>query len=286
MKTCPTCNRQYEDPTLSFCLDDGTRLLESFDSAATLVNPYSGDPNSQATLVNPFPLDTDPTAQRAIGDGSGFDDEATRVRASPVYPSDPTLVARIEPAYSAPLPPAVPPRRSGSTPIVIAVAGVLIFAVVALGVGGLLLYNQSGTSPQNSNNRPRETPTATPRSTATPTPESTPQATPEGQVSVSGQWVGTWTNSLGNTGSSTITIVEMPDGTITGGEGDDWVMMNGRREGNVLTWNYVGIQNGCLDYSCQFEFDETGTQGQGSYSVTDSCKDTEFTGTYDSYQKQ
>ncbi|MEO6393842.1 MAG: hypothetical protein ABIP75_18460 [Pyrinomonadaceae bacterium] len=286
MKTCPTCSRKYTDPTLTFCLDDGTRLLESYDSAATLVNPFSGASNSEATLVNPFPRDTDPAARGARGQGAGFDDEATRVRVSPAAPSEPTLVVKAAPPAYAPPPPTAPPKRFGSAAIIIAVAGVLVLAVVGLGVGGLVLYTQSGTTTQNSNNRPRETPTATPRPTAKPTPETTPQSSPDGQVSVTGQWVGTWTNSLGNSGSSTITVLEMPDGTITGGEGDEFVMMNGRREGNVLSWNYVGVQNGCLDYSCQFEFDETGTQGQGSYTVTDSCKDSEFSGTYDAYAKQ
>ncbi|MEP6705467.1 MAG: hypothetical protein ABJB34_11735, partial [Acidobacteriota bacterium] len=40
MKRCPECRRDYYDETLSFCLDDGTRLLEgaaSLDEAATAI---------------------------------------------------------------------------------------------------------------------------------------------------------------------------------------------------------------------------------------------------------
>src|SRR5215510_177802 len=29
MKRCPTCNREFTDPTLSFCIDDGTTLLRA-----------------------------------------------------------------------------------------------------------------------------------------------------------------------------------------------------------------------------------------------------------------
>jgi ketosteroid isomerase-like protein len=44
MKRCPTCNKSYTDPNLSFCIDDGTPLVKadaaaSYDSEATLVSP-------------------------------------------------------------------------------------------------------------------------------------------------------------------------------------------------------------------------------------------------------
>ena len=48
MKRCPTCNRTYTDPSLNFCLDDGTPLA----SAA----PSGPDPN--ATVRYPPPRDT------------------------------------------------------------------------------------------------------------------------------------------------------------------------------------------------------------------------------------
>ena len=37
MKKCPTCNRSYSDDTQSFCLEDGTPLIASYDPDATLV---------------------------------------------------------------------------------------------------------------------------------------------------------------------------------------------------------------------------------------------------------
>ena len=45
MKVCPTCNRIFDDETLSFCLEDGTPLVR--DSA--------GRADSQETLVSPSP---------------------------------------------------------------------------------------------------------------------------------------------------------------------------------------------------------------------------------------
>ena len=48
MKRCPTCNKTFTDPNLSFCTDDGTPLLrieEAFDPApaeVTIVSPSAG----------------------------------------------------------------------------------------------------------------------------------------------------------------------------------------------------------------------------------------------------
>jgi hypothetical protein len=38
-KSCPQCNRTYDDMRQNFCLDDGAILLNSSDPNATLVNP-------------------------------------------------------------------------------------------------------------------------------------------------------------------------------------------------------------------------------------------------------
>jgi len=37
MKHCTKCNRQYDDPSLNFCTDDGTPLTPQFDSEAETV---------------------------------------------------------------------------------------------------------------------------------------------------------------------------------------------------------------------------------------------------------
>lgn len=45
MKSCPTCNKTFTDPNLSFCIDDGTPLVSVAAPAdeTTVVTPSSGD---------------------------------------------------------------------------------------------------------------------------------------------------------------------------------------------------------------------------------------------------
>jgi hypothetical protein len=54
MKGCPTCNRSFDDDTLSFCLEDGSPLVRE--------SPPRAD--SQETLVSPSP--TVPTLERGL----------------------------------------------------------------------------------------------------------------------------------------------------------------------------------------------------------------------------
>src|SRR5687768_7465768 len=52
MKRCPECTRDYYDETLSFCLDDGTRLVDgpASDESATALLP-SLQPVGEAPTV-------------------------------------------------------------------------------------------------------------------------------------------------------------------------------------------------------------------------------------------
>lgn len=61
MKTCPSCHRNYEDESLVFCLDDGTRLVRpvAADANATWNLPAPGP-----TVASPRPAQ--PTAQSTI----------------------------------------------------------------------------------------------------------------------------------------------------------------------------------------------------------------------------
>lgn len=56
MKSCPTCNRQYEDETIRFCLDDGSPLIEQ--PAPTRLGS-----NADATLHLPGPTQRIPEAR-------------------------------------------------------------------------------------------------------------------------------------------------------------------------------------------------------------------------------
>src|SRR2546423_7518108 len=56
MKTCPLCRRSYEDDSLVFCLDDGTRLVarqDQPDPNATLHLPQAPGPTEVPPTVMP-----------------------------------------------------------------------------------------------------------------------------------------------------------------------------------------------------------------------------------------
>src|ERR1044072_4184973 len=48
MKRCSTCNRTYDDPSLSFCIDDGTPLTRvERDDNTTVVRPRNTEENTE-----------------------------------------------------------------------------------------------------------------------------------------------------------------------------------------------------------------------------------------------
>ena len=71
MKRCPTCRRDYFDDSLTFCLDDGARLLEgpAPDGAATEIMPGFAPPSEASTLAFKEPVTTaeiQPPAKKKI----------------------------------------------------------------------------------------------------------------------------------------------------------------------------------------------------------------------------
>ncbi|MFS8084576.1 MAG: hypothetical protein ACMG6H_03030 [Acidobacteriota bacterium] len=62
MKTCPSCRKTYEDESLVFCLDDGTRLLR--EGTAPDANATWNLPTPGPTVASPRPAT--PTAQSTI----------------------------------------------------------------------------------------------------------------------------------------------------------------------------------------------------------------------------
>ena len=61
MKTCPTCNRSYEDDSFAFCLDDGARLSAAYDPRSTLLGPAPRDTDPPKTAI--LPPELRPTKQ-------------------------------------------------------------------------------------------------------------------------------------------------------------------------------------------------------------------------------
>jgi hypothetical protein len=102
--------------------------------------------------------------------------------------------------------------------------------------------------------------------------------------SASGRWTGSWTNSKGDSGRSSINISEQGAGAFTGDEGG-WVIVNGRRDGNVLTWEYRGQDNDCVDYAVRFEISADGSTANGTYTANDRCKKQTYTGKYLNYHR-
>ena len=71
MKRCHTCRRDYFDDSLTFCLDDGARLLEgpAPDGAATEIMPGFAPPSEASTLAFKEPVTTaeiQPPAKKKI----------------------------------------------------------------------------------------------------------------------------------------------------------------------------------------------------------------------------
>src|SRR6478735_8713391 len=60
MKRCPECRRDYSDETLSFCLDDGTALLDgpAADAAKTVAFTKTKVFEGDATKIHPSAADS------------------------------------------------------------------------------------------------------------------------------------------------------------------------------------------------------------------------------------
>ena len=104
-----------------------------------------------------------------------------------------------------------------------------------------------------------------------------------GAASIAGKWSGSWQNSKGEKGTSTIHITDEANGVIKGDEGG-WTIMNGQRIGNVLTWEYRDIEN-CRNYRVRFLISETGNLANGTYEAQDNCKKESYRGSYINYKK-
>lgn len=103
--------------------------------------------------------------------------------------------------------------------------------------------------------------------------------------SVSGWWSGSWSNSKGEKGETTINIIEGANGVITGDE-DGWTIENGRRAENVLTWEYRNQNGGCRDYKVRIEISIDGIAANGEFEVSDRCENLIYKGKYINYRKQ
>lgn len=153
MKTCPLCRRSYEDDSLVFCLDDGTRLIARLDQP---------DPNATWHLPQaPGPTEVSPTVMPA----------------RPTVPSpQPTITARPD-QYQYRQPVSDDPAGAKRNPLPWILAIVLVIGVSAVAIAYILTRGGStNVASKNSTPDPRATPIV-------PTPEPTqPRSSPEPTV--------------------------------------------------------------------------------------------------------
>jgi hypothetical protein len=137
MKLCPSCKRTYTDPSLNFCLEDGTPLVN--ESAP------GGDPN--ATVRYTEIRDTNPPKTEIY--------PSFPSASSPAAPASPPAAPISQPPQWAPAPaslPGVAPRKKSSA-IWWIVGGIVVVAVIGIGLVIMLIALASMSSNSNNNNQ-------------------------------------------------------------------------------------------------------------------------------------
>lgn len=231
----------------------------------------------------------DETLTFCLDDGStlsAFYDPHVTQRIPPPRNTDQAPTEVLYPASNPPLQPTIPSlqpppfaekqpiqskgKRSKRTGLILGVGillGVILAAVIAVS------FIWSGKENETDNNSNITNANVPPASTPTPI------------MSVGGRWSGSWENTQGGKATSTIRIVEETNGLIKGDE-DGWVIENGSRKGNVLTWEYHRINNGCRDYQVRMKISDDGKVANGTYEVIDRCENKNYSGSYIDYKKQ
>ena len=167
MKTCPSCGRSYQDDTLVFCLDDGSRLLDRQDQ-----------PDANATWRLPHeppPTEVSPTIMPP--------------RAT--VPSPPATITARPDQYQYRQPVSDEPASNKRNPLPWVLAIVLVVGISGVAIAYLLTRGSStNVATKNSTPDPKvgsiiPTPTESARVTTSPEPtvispkkETTPKPTP------------------------------------------------------------------------------------------------------------
>ncbi len=153
MKTCPRCRRSYDDDTLAFCLDDGSRLIRPQE-----------DPNATWHL----PQTPGPTAT-----------SQPAMPARPTVPSpQPTITARPDQHhYPQPVNEERESHKRNPLPWILAI--VLVVGISGVAIAYLLTR---GSSPNVASKNPTPDPRMTP-TMPTPEPTQSPRTSPEPTIS-------------------------------------------------------------------------------------------------------
>ncbi|HKC64605.1 MAG TPA: hypothetical protein VKB86_13270 [Pyrinomonadaceae bacterium] len=169
MKSCPTCNRTFDD-TFTFCLADGSLLSPPFDPQATLRVPAPRDTEPPPTEV--MGADALPRTQRAVGVKDVPPTIASPAESTLKFNAN-LLGQRQAAPYSA------QPRKKN---VLIWLIPIIAIAAIASLIYALSGRENAGNTSASNKVRSESTPSeaaATPYpapsvSTATPTPTATP----------------------------------------------------------------------------------------------------------------
>jgi hypothetical protein len=149
LKRCPTCNRSFDDDSLSFCLEDGTPL----------VSESAGRADSQETLVSPS-ASAAPTLIAASPPTQHYGQLPGKATINASHADVPGLQAYLP-----------PPRQRSKWPWVI---GILAIALIVIGGVVVAAIFVPPMLQKSGNNRAAPTPVR---------PASSPAATPASSVS-------------------------------------------------------------------------------------------------------
>jgi hypothetical protein len=102
--------------------------------------------------------------------------------------------------------------------------------------------------------------------------------------SLTGRWTGPWSNTRGESGTSVFVLTEGPGGVVTGTD-DGARIFNGRRSGNIASWQ--AEFGGCRDYRVTFKLSQDGNTLSGPYEVIDRCRQPpRYAGNYGGHQRE
>jgi hypothetical protein len=123
MKSCSTCHKTFTDPNLSFCIDDGTPLVLVAEPAdeTSAVPPSSGERASSPP----------PTEVYKPRDWQAHDYQPPGFQTSTILP---------------------PAKKTW--PWVVGTLAAVVFGMLAIGIGGLLLYKLLNPTPPRNDSNP------------------------------------------------------------------------------------------------------------------------------------
>lgn len=140
MKHCPVCHNQYTDPTLNFCLQDGTPLAGERQQSSIDTVSFSDPVTAHKILKTEqmyLPV-AESEAVRPENDAVKPENNLNKTRKWQAAPKNPAAVPQ-------------KPKKSGYARFLLPAALPVLLAVTALGLGGwLYLKNQKPAIAQNS----------------------------------------------------------------------------------------------------------------------------------------